>query len=585
MGVLRHLTALLGSQAATSPLASLISRDLTANISSGAASIQGQELSSEVPKHSQTSLEVPDFITAVGLVDGGFEVGLGHRRWWAVFGHVAAVTSGLGVAAGLGLSENATGLIPAAQQSRVEMHLGNLAEDPDRFMREFEGSPGKDNLTWMATNYALHVASGKDVKGESFKQPVMDIISSQWGRKGLLKIATGEWAIRQAQNWYISVVGAAMWDVSLRVADLLAGKNTSGQVIYHYLVAEHVIQEIENVVVAHMEYGYSSRNKYSVGHLVMELAGELAIGDTHTGVWALIDDGFSMNHSKVLIDIDALWYTQPVRERIDEAISLYCQGKAGPMLQYGVGIGFGDSNCLLDHHNSTSDTASTTISPSTTTTTTTTITTIISAQVDAPPALQKRLPLGWSKLPSSCDCGQSLEELCPGSVQDEALPHPDGKHLGGEKEDVSPEEYPCCDICKQALRVDGGGPVTPYAEPTSTITEEQTRDGPEWTTTYTYPGPGDHDRPHHPRPGYNHTRSVFNHTMPGHRTRPGGIHHPPKHRPTGPGHGIGDGDDYGDGDDHHHSHHMPPWDHPHHTPPWDHPHPDWTLAQTAEPTV
>ncbi|KAK7755770.1 hypothetical protein SLS62_002383 [Diatrype stigma] len=56
------------------------------------------------------------------------------------------------------------------------------------------------------------------------------------------------------------------------------------------------------------------------------------------------------------------------------------------------------------------------------------------------------------------------------------------------------------------------------------------------------------------------------HTLPGHhRTRPGGIHRPPKHRPTGTGHDQGDG---GHGD-------------PHHTRPWDHhPHANCTFTQT-----
>ena len=281
---------------------------------------------------------VPSVAATRRLLGGELRGDFGDRRWWPVFGHVAVFTQALGLAAGLGLGTahdwDRDRRTPAAKEADVERYVRYLVEHPDLFMRDLRSLLNYDNLEIMSAWHGLQVAAGLDRPGDAFEWPASDIIAALWGHKDSLAIVTGEWAMRRAYPWYASALGRDVGVILDEIGSLLSPSYTNKQSIYRFLLAEHLVAEIEHAVDPE-RYG-SDRNN-TVTHLLEELARRLGIVKPTPNIWDMVDGAFYGNHTQFQKEKADYWHTVPVQAKIREAVSSYQHGGGGPMLVYGIG--------------------------------------------------------------------------------------------------------------------------------------------------------------------------------------------------------------------------------------------------------
>ena len=287
---------------------------------------------------SRSGRGVPSVSTALKLAGGDLRGGAGDRRWWPVFGQVAAFTQGLGLSAGLGLGIaydwDRDPRTPAMKEADVGLYVRYLAEHPDLFMKDLEKLLGYENLEVMSAWHGLQVAAGHDEPGDAFEWPASDILAVRWGHNDSLAVATGEWAMCRARDWYASAVGRQVWDIADEIGRLLSPSYTGEQAIYRFLLTEHLVAEIEGAVAPGL---YGSDYNDPVTYVLEELARRLGIVTSNADIWHLVDRAFHRNYTQFQMDRASYWHTEQVQAKIREAISLYLNGRGGPMLVLGIG--------------------------------------------------------------------------------------------------------------------------------------------------------------------------------------------------------------------------------------------------------
>ena len=281
---------------------------------------------------------VPSVPATLNIIGGEFGSNTGDRRWWPVFGHVAALTQGLGLSAGLGLGTaydwDLDPRTPAMKESDVGLYISYLAEHPDLFTKDLGKLPGHENLAIMSAWHGLQVAAGRESPGDSFEWPASDILAARWGRSESLTVATSEWAVRRAQEWYASALGHEIWALVSEIGPLLSLSYTDDQVIYRYFLAEHLVAEIGGSADPER---YGKDHSDAMTHVVEELARQLGITSLAPDIWDMVDEVFYKNYTRFQTDRDDYWNTDQVQAKIKKAISLYKDGKGGPMLSLGIG--------------------------------------------------------------------------------------------------------------------------------------------------------------------------------------------------------------------------------------------------------